>query len=167
MSSFQKTGDWDKAARLIKALHLEWEKAKDISLKRWALKAEGVSKMHISAQDLGWQALKAETISRKVKKGYSENILVQSSDYFQAITSWVIQDPDGGGTAYAGVRKSAKNAEGEEIGMIAKVHEFGSASGTIPARPLWRPTFDEVINWFDKSESTPLAIFTKNIKKYM
>lgn len=158
-----KTGDWKRVAMLIGAFKKEWQRSKIQSLRLWSLKAEGTAKKHISAQDLGWQALKPETVERKIKAGYSENILVQSSDYFQAITSWVNSVE---GKAYAGVRKSAKNAQGDEIGLIAKVHEFGSNSGTIPARPLWQPTFEETLKWFLTSKSRPDVLFYENIKKY-
>jgi hypothetical protein len=148
----------------MKALKTEWEASKTIALKRWGLKAEGIAKGHISSQDLGWQALKAETISKKVRAGFSENILVQSSDYFQAITSWV---DTAEGKAFAGVRRSAKNAQGDEIGMIARVHEFGSDSGVIPARPLWKPTYDEAMEWFKTSNSRPDRIFAQRIRRYL
>lgn len=160
----KRTGDWDKVARAIHAIKKEMENARQEALKRWALKAEGIAKKHISAQDLGWQALKPETLARKVKQGYSDNILVQSSDYFQGITSWVDKKS---GTALAGIKKNVRNSKGDDLTSIARVHEFGSDSGTIPARPLWRPTSEETIQWIRTSDSRPDKIFEKNMKKYM
>ncbi len=159
----QKTGDWNRVAKLIGAFKQEWERSKIQSLKLWSLKAEGTAKKHISAQDLGWQDLKPKTIARKIVRGYSENILVQSSDYFQAITSWVNSVE---GQAFAGVKTSAVNSEGEDIWTIAQVLEFGNKSATIVERPLWRPTFDETLKWFEKSEARPDVLFLKNMRKY-
>ena len=82
----RKIGDWNKVHALIGNLAEEMYKAREMSLQRWGLKAEGIAKSHISKQDLGWEALKPETIASKVRKGQSENILVASSSYFQSIT---------------------------------------------------------------------------------
>ena len=68
--------------------------------------------------------------------------------------------------AYAGVKKTAKGKDGEEIADVAATHEFGSRSGGIPARPLWQPVFAETMDWFESSDSRPSIIFMKNIKKY-
>lgn len=157
---FTKTGDWEKVTKLVANLSAEMQKAREISLKRFGLKVEGLAVGHISKQDLDWKPLKAATISAKVRKGMSENILVETSDYFQAITSYVKDE-----TAYAGVKKEAKNRDGDIIHNIAAVHEYGSRSGNIPARPLWKPSFDEGIKWhFQKN--LPEKIFAKRIEKY-
>lgn len=158
----KKMGDWKKVSQLIGNLSHEMEKAKETSLKRWALKAEGTAKKHMSMQDLNWQALKLKTIAAKQKRGESTATLIATSDYFQAITSWVQE-----GTAYAGVRKQVRNVDGEIIADIARVHEYGRIDGRIPARPLWQPTFKETLGWFSSSESTPIKIFEKSIQKYL
>lgn len=158
-----KVGDWNKIGLLIQNMPMELKKAQVTALKHWGLKAEAIAKKHISAQDLGWKPLKPETISAKVRAGYSENILVATSSYFQAITSWVDTKEM---KAHAGVKKTAKDADGNMIADIAAVHEFGSESGNIPKRELWHPTFKETLEWFKKSNSRPAIIFAKNIKKY-
>lgn len=157
-----KIGDWDKIQRITGALAKEMENARKISLKRWGLKAEGFAKSHISKQDLNWKPLEPATIAQKIRKGYSENILVATSSYFQSITSW-----SDGERAYAGVKKTAKDADGNVIADIAATHEFGSKSGKIPARPLWKPVFDETMEWFDKKENQPATIFMQLISKYL
>ena len=118
----------------------------------------------MSNQDLGWVALQPETMAAKLRKGYSNNILVASSDYFQAITSFA---PKGTDVVYAGIKKSAKNSEGSDIADIAKVHEYGSLTGNIPARPLWGPTLKEVLKWLPSSNTNPAKIFEKRIKRYL
>ena len=162
MSGIRKVGDWDKVTRLIGALSKEMENARKVSLKRWGLKAEGLAKKHISNQDLGWEELSPTTLANKIRKGFSDNILVATSDYFQSITSWSDDQ-----YAYAGVKKRATNSEGVEIADIAATHEFGSRSGNIPARPLWRPVMEETMEWYVNSDSRVDEIFMKNIKKYL
>ena len=156
----RKTGDWDKVTRLIGNLSFEMQKSQEIALKRFGLKAEAIAKTHMSKQDLNWVPLKPETIAAKVRKGFSENILIATSDYFLVITSYVKED-----TAYIGVKKEAKNRDGGILADIAAVQEFGSMSGVIPARPLWRPTLEEAVKWHFK-KNLPIEIFAQRIAKY-
>lgn len=154
----KKTGDWDRVRRLIADISPEMQKARQQSLQRFGLKLETITKKHISAQDLGWVPLNSKYLATKVRKGYSENILVMSSTYFKSITSWVQ-----GGICYTGVTREMREDDGTLIADIAKIHEFGSISGTISARPLWVPSFAEAIAWHIKSNQ-PARIFARNIK---
>jgi hypothetical protein len=138
-------------------------KAQEMSLKRWGLKAEAVSKGHISKQDLGWVPLAPATLTKKITADpkQSENILIATSTYFQSITSWVTDD-----TAWAGVRRGVRTKDGEvELGLLAAVHEFGSDDGRIPARPLWKPTFEETTVWHAKNNQ-PVMHFANLLSKY-
>lgn len=161
MAAFRKIGEWERVGRLIKDLGPNIKKAQMRSLMRWGLKAEGIAKTHISAQDLDWIPLKPATISKKISAGYSENILVETSSYFQGITSFVDGD-----MAHAGVRRGVRNREGNvELGMIAAVHEFGSDDGVIPARPLWQPTFAETMHWH-MLKNQPIMHLAELLRKY-
>jgi hypothetical protein len=159
--ALRKIGDWERVGMMIKAIQPEMVRAVDISLKRFGLKLEGTAKKHISQQDLPWAPLSAKYIARKVKQGYSENILVRTSSYFQSITSWVSDD-----TVYIGVRSEARNKDGVVLANIAAVHEYGSKSGVIPARPLWKPSMEETMTWH-LSKNRPEQIFLKNMEKYL
>lgn len=136
----ERIGDWARVARIIYNLQRLINESRNIWLIRMAAKGESIAVNHISAQDLGWKRLKPATIRQKVNKGLSENIYVATSTYFQNITSWVKDD-----TAYIGVRKGVTHPDGEEVGNIAKWLEFGTSN--MPARPLWQPTFKELMAW--------------------
>lgn len=155
-----RIGDWDRVEGLIGNIGREMIEARDISLKRWGLKAEQIAVRHISKQDLAWKELKPATLAEKIRKGFSENILVRTSTYFQSITSWAI-----GNSVYAGIHQKAVSKDGEVLADIAATHEYGSRSGNIPARPLWKPTFDETMQWYMSGENQPQAIFLKNIRR--
>lgn len=157
----RRVGDWDKCESLIHNLGRECVDAKNTSLKRFGLKAEAIAVGHISKQDLGWKALSPAYLAKKIREGFSENILVRSSSYFQAITSWL---PPDGVSVYIGVTKDAKNKEGQILADIAAVHEYGSTTAKIPARPLWQPTYKEVIAWH-KAHNNPAVIFSQAIKR--
>ena len=69
--SVRRTGNWQGISRLMGALPETLEEAKQLSLKRWSLKAEGLAKGHMSAQDLGWTPLSVKTVAAKLRRGES------------------------------------------------------------------------------------------------
>lgn len=140
--SVRRTGNWNGISRLMGTLPQTLAEARQLSLRRWSLKAEGLAKGHMSAQDLGWTTLKAKTVAAKLKKGQSELILIATSSYFQAITSWTTTDK-----ALVGVRRSVRGRDGQLIEAVARTHEFGSPSKNIVARPLWQPVLRETMRW--------------------
>lgn len=159
--ALNRIGDWERVGNLVANINKEMVAARDLSLKRFGLKVEAVAKGHMSSQDLGWTPLKPLTVARKLSKGQSEDILIATSTYFQSITSWVDGD-----SVMAGVKKAAYSDDGKtELADIAAVHEFGSKSGKLPARPLWTPTFEEVIAWHLKN-NRPQDLFLQAIRRY-
>lgn len=156
----RRTGDWAGVTRLIGGLSKDLKDARRISLMRFAAKAEREAKMHMSLQDLPWEPLKAETLAAKARKGQSNLILMATSDYFQAITSWVDTD-----TAYAGVKKDVTDDEGEEIVNIAAVLEFGSDAAGIPARPLWQPVFEDTMKHWAEHDRPDMIFAAKMVKR--
>lgn len=139
-------GDWLKVDHITQQLEVLGKQAMVEGLVKTGLYAEGKAKSHISKQDLGWKQLNQKYKAYKAKKGLSTNILVSSSAYFQAITSYTV-----GKQVNVGVKKVARDKEGNEIANIAAVHEFGSTKRNIPARPLWKPTLDETTKWLEKN----------------
>ena len=151
---FKRTGNWSGVNKLVKSLATDIRGANRVTLMKVGLKAESIAVKHLRDQDLNWTPLRAQTIKSKVRRGGSNKTLINTTDYFQAITSY-----SDGSTAFAGVIKSAKNQDGTKITTIAMVHEFGS--GDIPARPLWRPTFKETLNWIIKDKVFPEEIYKR------
>ena len=139
-------GDWIKVDHITKQLEVLGKQTMVEGLAKTGLYAEGVAKKHISNQDLGWKALNKDYKDQKKRKGLSTNILVSSSAYFQAITSFTK-----GKQVNVGVKKAARDKEGNEIANIAAIHEFGSSKRNIPARPLWQPTLKETTKWLSKN----------------
>lgn len=147
MSAFVKIGNWVGMANVAANLEGDFREAMKKGLMKVGLKAEGIAVKHLQKQDLDWEALKERTIKSKEARGTSGKILIDSSDYMQSITSFVKDN-----TAFAGVKKDAKNKEGDVIASIAAVHEFGSVKNNIPARPLWAPTNKETEEWMKKEQ---------------
>lgn len=149
----QKFG-FENAQKAVSNMVRDIEIINTIELKRIGLQAEKKAVLHLRNQDLNWKPLSERYRKRKTGersrtrndggrdrrfKKMSEKILIATSSYLQAITSWVQKE-----TAYIGVKRGVKNKDGQEIGNIAKIHEYGSIARNIPARPLWKPTFEEM-----------------------
>lgn len=155
----KRTGSWNKVRMLVTNLKSDCKAAHRKFLMQWGLKAEAIARGHISAQDLGWKALKASTLATKVRGGYSENILVMTSSYFSAITS-VVQ----GDRVFAGVKKGSKHIKGGDLTSIAAVHEYGNSN--TPARPLWAPTYTETMAWTMKNNRPADILINALVSKY-
>lgn len=153
-----KTGDWGLVGRAIGAMSSEAKKAQQLSLKRFGLKWEATAKSHLTAQDLRHKPLNPKYVAQKLKKGFSDKILIASGTYFQSISSFVEGD-----TVFAGVKRDATDKNGVPIADIAAVHEFGSRDGKIPARPLWQPSYKETLAWHVK-ENSATRIFYASMK---
>lgn len=149
----QKFG-FDVVNNAINNLSRDIQKINLIEMQRIGLQAEKKAVMHLRNQDLNWKPLSERYKKRKTGersrtrkdggqgkrlKKLSDKILIATSSYLQAITSWATKD-----VAYVGVKRGVKNADGQEIGNIAKIHEYGSIARNIPARPLWKPVYDEM-----------------------
>jgi len=156
--------DFDDAKRYMSNLHnniveeIGKATAKNVRL------AEDTVRGHLRSQDLSWKPLspdyaEAKARTRAGKRSYfrgarrgrraarrkggkrlSEKTLIATSQYFNSITSEIISPYEAG----VGVARRKRYKGGEKIANIALVHEYGSKDGKIPARPLWRPTADEI-----------------------
>lgn len=160
-TNIKRIGDWRNALALVANLNNDMERARKITLKRVGLYAEGKAKKHMSKQDLKWLPLKPRTITAKVRRGESEKTLIATSSYFQSITSWVKKDK-----VLIGVKRNVVNRKGQVIANIARVHEFGSSTRNIPARPLWKPVLKETVKFMGKSKDlNPSYVFLNIIKQ--
>lgn len=121
----------------------------ELALKQIALILEQGAKLAIQNQvapdGSTWEALSAWYVEWKRQKGYSEQIYLMSSSYFQAITNAVSAEGEDL-AAIVGVRRdSGTSANGEEdIWRIAEILEYGweEFNVHIPPRPLWRPLLE-------------------------
>lgn len=142
-----RTGKWGEARRFFGSIRSVWVEAKRKSLMRIGLQGEAIVVDNMDNLQSEWQDLSASYLAYKVKKGHSDKILHRTTTYRQSITSWVDND-----TVFVGVKRTARNKEGEVIANIAAVMEFGSKKRNIPARPLYKPSLQELEDWLDKRD---------------
>jgi len=138
------TGDWEGFKRrltgLSKRLLTEVGRATAENLQLTESTVVG----HLVKQDLRWKPLSKRYRRYKLgrKKGgrLSEKTLIATGKYRQAITSEQLSPFEG----VVGVKKTVAYRGGEKVANIGLVHEFGTKDRRVPARPLWRPTVEEV-----------------------
>ncbi len=135
-------GDWGRAVRALVQARVKVRRAMETGLRQACAQTERAVVLHIQKQDLAWQALSPRYLARKVAKGLSEQIYIATSSYIQSVTSRVDAMRLIGAV---GVARSAVRKDGELFEDIPATLEFGSKDGTIPPRPLWRPTFREML----------------------
>ncbi|MCU0439359.1 MAG: hypothetical protein MUC49_15810 [Raineya sp.] len=155
----KKFGDWNKVESLVRNLDTMLKKANHQALQKITKEAEKRVIDHLDNQDLSWEPLSASYKNDKVRKGLSNGILIASQDFRNAITSIITSD-----TGFVGIPKGKRNREGEELEIIAAVHEFGSEKRNIPKRQLWGPTLEEVSLWI-RSNNIPEQEVEKEFKK--
>ena len=136
--SVELTGDW---ARLKQVLHEVSPKLKSESRRtigRQLHKIEAKVLSHIDKQDLDWTPL-SEKYAASKKKQKSPDILRLSNQMYSNITT----AQEGNFSGVVGVKRGVKNKDGGDVTDIALIHEQPDNDGAkIPARKLWKPTFD-------------------------
>ena len=107
---------------------------------------------HIENQDFNWKELSPDYLKYKQEKGLFEKIWKSTGLLKESIEVFKTEQ----GTWFAGIQGNAKYPDGTSIPMVALVHEFGSPSRGIPARPLFRRTRQVMlknINKFVRTEN--------------
>lgn len=158
MIQITKIGNWSKTLRIIRNLQGDIRAAGIQSLYNFAKKAESIAVGHIANQDLGWKPLAPYTVAKKLRHGMSDLTLIESSTYYQAITSWVTKE-----SAYVGIKRNTTEPDGTPTYSVAKLQEYGDTGKKIPTRPLWKPTLDEAIAW-QRANNNPATIFIANLR---
>lgn len=143
MSSY-KYGEWTRAGIALKFLSTEIAKRSEKQLMEDAKEIKDKLVGHIDSQDLGWKALSEDTIRQK---GNSK-IYVESGYLRDNLDVRRVK----GDTVFIGASFGKKHPSGVQFSDLMNFHEYGTSS--IPARPLIRPTWEEVEpqvrkNWED------------------
>lgn len=138
-----KIGDWNKVRAMVKNMKADMERERKRALENWGDKAVEVAVGHIEAQDLPWKPLKQATLEQKQRAGHGTDTLYSSGQYRDSIKKIIKKDG-----VFAGIPHGSRTKDkGNDLVMIAAVHEFGAMGIGIEARPLWIPTMQEVMKW--------------------
>lgn len=130
-----------KALNIAKGLKEETRRVALIALRQVSLEGSKQMKKIIISQPANWSPLRDKYLRRKIAKGGSEKTLIDTSTMLQAITHSIDEKRF---ISYSGVFRTEKYKNGESVANIAAIHEFGSVSRNIPARPFVRPALKAV-----------------------
>jgi len=119
-------------------------------------------KEHIDAQDLNWEPLNPDYKKRKQEQGYDTRIWIA-----RGILRRHIKVARRGPADYVvTIPPEAEYPEGINIRKVFFANEYGRLDGSIPARPLFRPTKKEVrkrlIREVKKSNQRIIQALTKD-----
>lgn len=134
-----KFGDWTRAGIILQALSKNILPAFKFRLKEDGDYVLEKLKGHIDAQDLSWTPLAESTIA--LKNGDS-TIYVETGFLRDNLKVRKVRSPRDGVTFFIGANAWDKNPDGVKLSDLMIWLEYGTAN--IPARPLIRPTLDEV-----------------------
>lgn len=140
--TFSRYGDWARAGTVLRGLSSRGgrvTKAFKATVDRDGNIIKEKLVGHIDAQDLNWKPLSPHTI--ELKHGNS-TVYVETGTLKKNIRARRISAPSNGYSLFIGCAPQAHNKDGSKLSDIMIYLEYGTSK--IPARPLIRPTWDEV-----------------------
>lgn len=139
--SVELSGDWSALKRVLNEASPKLKSESRRTIGRQLKKIEAKVLSHIDNQDLEWTPLSEKYAATKERKKLSPDILRASNQMYQNITTH--QEDNFSGAV--GVKRGVKEKNGQDVTDIALIHEQPDDDGKkIPARKLWKPTFDEM-----------------------
>lgn len=137
--SLKKSGDWERAGIVLQGL---CKNIRPVFIAQLQEDGDFVQKKivgHIDAQDLSWAPLSEHTITLK---GGSTTIYVETGLLRDNITVKKVTQSSNGVTFFIGP-DDVQTADGEKLTNVMIWLEYGTDK--MPARPLIRPTWEEVL----------------------
>ncbi|MFZ2949455.1 MAG: hypothetical protein WA003_08210 [Desulfuromonadaceae bacterium] len=141
MSAVELTGDWAALKRVLNEASPKMKSESRRTIGRQLKLIEAKVLGHIDKQDLEWTPLSEAYTKHKEKKKLSPDILRATNQMYSNITT----AQEGNFSGAVGVKRGVKSKDGADVTDIALIHEQPDDDGKkIPARKLWKPTFDEM-----------------------
>ena len=139
MLKFSKFGDWTKAGKVLQGLQVNLCPAFKAQLKEDGDLILSTIQGHIDKQDLGWIPLSSKTI--EIKRGNS-TIYVDTGYLRDNLEVRRVKSPKDGLTLFIGASAWKRTPSGVKFSDLMIWLEYGADK--IPARPLIRPSWEEV-----------------------
>jgi hypothetical protein len=136
--TIEKFGDWSRAGVLLQSLSAKLVPAfKALITENGDMVLETMVR-HIEAQDLNWVPLSESTVEQKG----NDTIYVETGFLKNNLEVRKVTSSSTGLTLFIGASAWKKHPSGESLSTIMIWLEYGTDK--IPARPLIRPTWEEV-----------------------
>jgi len=123
-----------------------------------------IIKRHLEDQDLPWPPLKPEYKEAKAKAGLDTRMWIATGELTEdGLGIWVSDD---GNNVFVGFHPKLEHISGLTYSHLARIHEFGVPERGIPARPLLRPSAQELRNLLKRlGVSTFNSIYSPRLSK--
>ena len=134
------TGDWNKAGIYFQNLAVKLAPSFEVQMQEDGEFVLEKIKGHIEHQDLGWVPLSDKTVELK---GGSTTIYVETGTLLNSFSVRKVKSKVTGSTFFIGASPWKRHApSGAKLSDLMIWLEYGTDK--IPARPLIRPTYNEV-----------------------
>jgi phage gpG-like protein len=164
----QMVKDWipELQGKIMEAGHDEIEKASHHLC--------NLVKLAIQTQAYKWKPLTERYIKWKKHKELDTRILIATGEYVQSIQVTQNEDGDLEDVTYTvGLPDKIHVSSNLPIRKLAAIHEFGAPKAKIPARPVWRPTWqlampeikEKVLNRLKKTADDEAKLFQTELMR--
>ena len=136
--SLQKDSGWKSTEKVLTSLKKNMYSEIKKYVQEVGDEAVQIIRRHIEMQDLGWTPLSPVTVQKK----RSSDAWVETGTLKESVKTIVEKDDGKDFSLFVGVPRNGYNADGTSLADIAYYLEYGTVH--IPARPLIRPTTEEV-----------------------
>ena len=143
----EKIGDWAKAMQAAERVASLMKEAQQKLIEKFGIEALRLIKGHIEQQDLPWKPLSKNYLNAKERHGDSMNTWQRTKQLYDSL-----EYDTGENFAIIGIMSGQVNDNGDDLPMIAAIHEFGALSVGIYERPLFRPTMEEMMSWLESQD---------------
>lgn len=155
--------DLEKFITNLRKVIKEVEKAGDVLSDRIAVKFKNeLKKTILDQQYTNWAPLKESYIAYKQRKGLDPRTLIAKKSYVESIEV----KKDGIGVRVV-APKDGKHYSGLSYQQLGMVHEFGSVSRGIPARPAWNPLIRKYKINVDSAQTELNELMKEKLKELM
>ena len=140
MMKFSTYGDWAKAGVVLRGLS-NTKRVRGVFKDALDMNGEMIKDKlvkHIDAQDLNWVPLSPHTVALK---GH-DKIYIETGSLKKGLAVRTMRSPSNGYAVFIGASAWARNVDGRKLSDVMTWLEYGTSK--MPARPLIRPTWNEV-----------------------
>ena len=125
--------------------------------KKFAREAVRELKEVIRKQKYDWEPLTEGYAKYKERKGLDKRILIATGDYVKRGIVMRVSS----GFVFVGPKEGTHEPSGLPYEVLAKIHEYGTKDGRIPARPLYRPVLSVLL----RRRRTFRKVYDEGVKK--
>lgn len=147
-ASLEKFGDWAKAAIVLRALGTDLTPAFVAQIQEDGEFVLSTLKYHILAQDLNWHPLSSNTRKREGQLG-NNHVYFDTGFMYDNLRVLKVNSRSNGASFFVGAnrdvnynRETSLGRESVPLRDVLVWLEYGTSN--MPARPLFRPTWEEV-----------------------